>query len=371
MSTPSATAPSLTWPSVLTRLLSHEDLDAPTAAWAMNQILSGEATPAQVAAFVTALRSKGESPTEVDALVTVMLDHARLLDLGPDAPPVLLDVVGTGGDQSHTVNISTMTALVCAAAGAPIVKHGNRAASSSTGTADVLEELGVAIDLDPAAVSQSVRRAGIGFCFAQTHHPAMRHAGPTRRELGVPTVFNILGPLTNPGLAGAALIGCASPSMAPVMADVLSRRGVRALVVRGDDGLDEISTVTTTHVWDATGDGVVETTLDPRDFQITPVVPSALRGGEPARNALLLRKTLGGVEPGDVDAAQVAAIRDAVALNAAAALVAFDAASGLPASGSLTDRMTARLPAARAVLSSGSALELLDRWIVVSRALRG
>ena len=338
----------------------------------MNQILSGEATPAQVAGFVTALRAKGETPTEVAALVDVMLEHARLLDLGSGRPPVLLDVVGTGGDQSHSVNISTMAALVCAAAGAPIVKHGNRAASSSTGTADVLEELGVAIDLDPAGVSQSVALAGIGFCFAPTHHPAMRHAGPTRRELGVPTVFNILGPLTNPGLAEAALIGCASPTLAPVMADVLFRRGVRALVVRGDDGLDEISTITTTRVWDATGDVVVETTIDPTALGITLVQSDALRGGDSVRNALLLRKALGAADVDDADAEQVVAIRDAVALNAAAALVAFDAASGVAASGEtpLQARVGRRLPDARAAIESGAALALLDRWIAVTRTLR-
>ena len=369
-STPVPPAP--TWSSVLGRLLSHEDLDGPTAGWAMNQILSGEATPAQVAGFVTALRSKGETPTEVAALVEVMLEHARLLDLGPGAPAVVLDVVGTGGDQLHTVNISTMAALVCAAAGAPIVKHGNRAASSSTGTADVLEELGVAIDLDPAAVGQSVLTAGIGFCFAPTHHPAMRHAGPTRRELGVPTVFNILGPLTNPGLAGAALIGCASATLAPVMADVLCRRGVRALVVRGDDGLDEISTLTTTQVWDATGDVVVETSIDPTELGLRSVEPAALRGGDPARNALLLRKTLGIVDPADIDAAQVAAIRDAVAINAAAALVAFDAATGADTAddSSLQERIARRLPDVGEVLDSGSALVLLDRWIQVTQDLR-
>jgi anthranilate phosphoribosyltransferase len=366
---PAASTP--TWSSVLTTLLAHDDLDGPTAAWAMNQILSGEATPAQVAGFVTALRSKGETPTEVEALVAVMLDHARLLDLVSDRPAVVLDVVGTGGDQSHTVNISTMTAIVCAAAGAPIVKHGNRAASSSTGTADVLEELGVAIDLDPAGVSESVRAVGIGFCFAQTHHPAMRHAGPTRRELGVPTVFNILGPLTNPGLAGAALIGCASETMAPVMADVLCRRGVRALVVRGDDGLDEISTVTTTQVWDATTDAVTLTRIDPEALGIALVEPSALRGGDPARNATLLRKVLAGVDRADPDADQVAAIADAVALNAAAALVAFDAASGGRGPESLHDAIAVRLPIVREVLATGAALALLDRWISVTRGLRG
>jgi anthranilate phosphoribosyltransferase len=375
-----------TWPVVLSSLLSGSDLDAEAAGWAMDQILTGEATSAQVAGFVVALRAKGESPQEVDALVSVMLRHARLLDLGPAGPSVVLDVVGTGGDQSHTVNISTMAALVCAAAGAPIVKHGNRAASSSTGTADVLEELGVAIDLEPALVARSVNEVGIGFCFAQTHHPAMRHAGPTRRELGVPTVFNILGPLTNPGGAQAALIGCASPTMAPVMADVLHRRGVRALVVRGEDGLDEISTVAATRVWDCTGGSVIETTLDPRDLGIDLVAPAALRGGDRVRNAELLRKALGGVHPDDpavddADAEQVHAIRDAVALNAAAALVAYDAAllaadtTGDPtvddeSPAPLAERVAAALPRARQVLDSGAALTLLDRWIAVSSALR-
>lgn len=365
----------MTWPGVLRCLLDGEDLDQPAAAWAMDQILTGAASSAQIAAFVIALRAKGESAAEVNALVSVMLQHARLLDLGPDGPSVVLDVVGTGGDQSHTVNISTMTALVCAAAGAPVVKHGNRAASSSTGTADVLEELGVVIDLEPRDIATTVREVGIGFCFAQVHHPAMRHAGPTRRELGVPTVFNILGPLTNPGGATAGLIGCASLTLAPVMADVLSRRGVRAFVVRGDDGLDEISTISTTHVWDTTGEGVVEDSIDPRTLGIGMVEVAALRGGDPARNAELLRKVLGGCASTDPDVEQVAAITDAVALNAAAALVAYaaavSAASGQPADARpLVTRLSEQLPRAREVLGSGAALRLLDAWIASSERLR-
>ena len=362
-----------TWPAVLNRLMSGADLGDGQAAWAMTQILTGEATPAQIAGFVTTLRAKGETPAEVDALVTVMLDHARLLDLGPSGPRVVLDVVGTGGDQSHSVNISTMAAIVCAAAGAPIVKHGNRAASSSTGTADVLEELGVAIDLEPEAVSASVLEAGIGFCFAPTHHPAMRFAGPTRRELGVPTVFNILGPLTNPGRAQAALIGCASPVLAPVMADVLHRRGVRALVVRGDDGLDEISTVTTTQIWDVTGAEVTHLVLDPVQIGIARIEPELLRGGDRERNALLLRKVMGGVGAADPDADRVAAIVDTVALNAAAALVAFDAAVSADQVGStlpLIDRIEALLPRAREAIESGAALAVLDRCIRVTQGLR-
>ena len=365
------------WPAILTRLLTGGELAESDARWAMSQILSGDASAAQIAGFITALKAKGETAGEVDALVSVMLEHARLLDLGDDAPAVVLDVVGTGGDRSNSVNISTMTALVCAAAGAPIVKHGNRAASSSTGTADVLEELGVRIDLDPAAVAECVRRAGIGFCFAQVHHPAMRHAGPTRRELGVPTVFNILGPLTNPGGAGAALIGCASAAMAPVMADVLARRGVRALVVRGDDGLDEISTTALTQVWDATGDEVRPAVVDPRTHGIALVEPELLRGGDRARNAELLRKALGVPSTTDPDRERATAIAEAVALNAAAALVAFDAAvataSGRPtgADRDLSDRLAERLPRVRDLIASGAALTVLDHWIEVSAAVRG
>ena len=292
MATPPS-GPTGAWPAVLSTLLAGHDLSPTEAAWAMEQVLSGSATSAQLAAFVVALRAKGESAAEVDALVGVMLEHARLLDFGPDGPPVALDVVGTGGDGAHTVNISTMSALVCAAAGAPVIKHGNRAASSSTGTADVLEHLGVAIDLGPEGVVASVRRVGIGFCFAQTHHPAMRHAGPTRRELGVPTVFNILGPLTNPGGAPSALIGCANPTLAPVMADVLHRRGVKALVVRGEDGLDEISTAAPTRVWDATTGPVVVGVLDAADLGVARTDAALLRGGDSARNAELLRGRAG------------------------------------------------------------------------------
>lgn len=365
-----------TWAAVLSRLLAGQDLSADDAAWAMEQVLTGAATSAQLAAFVVALRAKGESAGEVDALVGVMLEHARLLDFGPGGAPVALDVVGTGGDGAHTVNISTMSALVCAAAGAPIVKHGNRAASSSTGTADVLERLGVVIDLGPEGVVESVRRAGIGFCFAQTHHPAMRHAGPTRRELGVPTVFNILGPLTNPGGAQSALIGCASPTLASVMADVLHRRGVRAIVVRGEDGLDEISTAAPTRVWDATTGTVVAGVLDAADLGVARTDPDLLRGGDSTRNAELLVAALGAGTPEGPDAARVMAIRDAVALNAAAAMVAHAAAvaaaSGQESDGrDLTTRVGDQLPLVRRVLAAGAALDVLTGWVAVTQELRG
>lgn len=353
-----------TWPVVLRALVAGTDLTAEQAAWAMGAILNGEATDAQIGGFAMALRAKGETPVEVQSFVQVMLAHARLVE----HDFIALDVVGTGGDQSHSVNISTMSALVAAAAGAPIIKHGNRAASSSTGTADVLEELGLTISLEPDQVARSAREAGIAFCFAPLHHPALRNAAQARRDLGVPTLFNILGPLANPGLAECALVGCADATRAPVVADVLHRRGVKAIVVRGDDGLDEISTVTTTTVWDATGAEVVRSTLDPRELGIDPVDDALLVGGDRVRNAELLRKALSGEPVTDEDAPRVQAIRDVVALNAAAALVAYDAAMG-KVSGSLLERISAKLTVTREVIASGAALDVLRRWIDVVDAI--
>ena len=257
-----------------------------------------------------------------------------------------------------------MSALVAAAAGAPIIKHGNRAASSSTGTADVLEELGVRIGLEPAQVAACAGEVGIGFCFAPLHHPAMKYAAQARRDLGVPTLFNILGPLANPGLAEAALVGCADEARALVMADVLHRRGVKAFVVRGDDGLDEISTVTTTAVWDATGPQIQRVSLDPRDLGIESVAPNLLVGGDRVRNADLLRKSLSGASEGlGEDYDRVAAIRDVVALNAAAALVAYESAMGRHTEGALADRIGAQLPHARQIIETGAAIDVLNTWV--------
>jgi anthranilate phosphoribosyltransferase len=373
VATPAPKAPD--WPSVLSGLIAGTDLDPADARWAMEEVLSGTATSAQIAAFVVALRAKGETATEVDALASVMLQHGRLLDFGSDGRPVCLDVVGTGGDQAHLVNISTMSALVCAAAGAPVVKHGNRAASSATGTADVLESLGVVIDLEPDQIVASLRQAGIAFCFAPVHHPAMRFAGPTRRELGVPTVFNILGPLTNPGAADAALIGSANLGLAPVMADVLDRRGVKALVVRGEDGLDEISTEAPTRVWDATAGSVRESVIDAADLGVARADRALLRGGDSARNAELLLSTLAPGPPEGPDAERVAAIRDTVAVNAAAAMVAYRAAVDTAEDRGvderpLTERMADELPAVRAAIGTGGALQVLQSWITVTGILR-
>lgn len=354
-----------TWPSVLAAaMVGAEPADV---AWAMDRILEDQATSAQLAAFVTALRVRRETPEQVNALVESLMTHGVGVDRAA-RPPVVIDVVGTGGDGSNSVNISTMAALVAAAAGAPVIKHGNRAASSATGSADVLEALGVSIDLDAQAVAECVSSIGIAFCFAPLFHPALRFAGPTRRELGVPTVFNIVGPLANPARPEAMLVGCARLESADVMAQVLADRGARALVVRGNDGLDEISMCSTTRVWDATGPRVVERELDPREWGMEFVDARLLEGATPDRNVELLRATLNPNDPHRVesDEEKVSAIRDAVVVNAAAALTAFDAATGEDSSSDLSERIARNLPRAREVLNSGAAWTLLDRWIAAT-----
>jgi len=350
------------WADVLQPLLAGQDLDTATVERAMTHILTGAASDAQIAAFAIALRAKGESATEVGALVDVMVQHANRVDVDG----VVLDVVGTGGDGAGTVNISTMAALVCAAAGARVVKHGNRAVTSHTGTADVLEQLGVVIELQPAQVAATVQEVGIGFCFAPIHHPAMRHAGPARKALGVPTVFNILGPLSNPAGAGAALIGCADRSLAPVMAEALHERGIRALVVRGDDGLDEISIAGVTTVWDATGDGVAVRTIAAEELGIVHASTVALAGGLPEVNATTLLQVL---DPTQHDE-RLTAIRDAVAMNAAAALVVYDIACGsapITSDEDLRQRTADALVRTREALASGAAQERLNVWRDVSQ----
>ena len=347
-----ATAGRPTWPRLFNRLLAREDLSAADTSWAMREVMTGEATPVQVAAFAVALRAKGESAAEVTGLAAEMLAQATPVQLSLDC----VDIVGTGGDGAHTVNISTMAAVVTAAAGVPVAKHGGRAASSSSGAADVLEALGVAIDLPAAAVARCVEEAGIGFFFAPVFHPGMRHAAAPRREMGIGTVFNFLGPLTNPARPVAAAIGCADARMAPVMADVLAGRGIRALVFRGDDGLDELTTATTSTVY-VVRDGEVEPDrLDPAALGIAASAPDALRGGSPDFNADVFRRVLGG-EPG--------AVRDAVVLNAAAALAAFDERPSR-----LHDAIAAGMARAAAAIDDGRATAQLERWVTVSQAGR-
>jgi anthranilate phosphoribosyltransferase len=345
-----------TWPGLLGRLIAGSDLAADDTAWVMDRVLSGEASAAQLAGFLVALRAKGEAPAEVAGLATAMLRHARRVTVARPA----MDVVGTGGDQAHTVNISTMAAVVVAAAGVPVVKHGNRAASSASGAADVLEALGVAFDLPPDGVAACVEEAGIGFCFAPVFHPAMRHTGPVRRELGVPTAMNVLGPLTNPAQPPAALVGCADARLAPVLAEVLAGRGVSALVVRGDDGLDELTTTATSSVWLVGAGEVRPEIVDPAALGIPRAERDDLRGGDAQVNAAVFHRLLGG-ERGPV--------RDAVLLNAAGALVAFDGVTAGPP-GDLAAALGGALGRAEQAVDSGAAAQLLGRWIAVSARQR-
>ncbi|MER7847822.1 anthranilate phosphoribosyltransferase [Kitasatospora sp. NPDC096077] len=333
-----------TWPDLLAALLKGEDLDRSSTAWAMDRIMSGEASPVQVAGFMVALRAKGESVEEISGLVDAMYDHAEPLDI----PGPAVDIVGTGGDRAKTVNISTMSAIVAAAAGAKVVKHGNRSASSTSGSSDVLEKLGVALDLSPRRVAQVAEEVGLTFCFAAKFHPSMRHAATARRDLGVPTAFNILGPLTNPAKVTAHAVGCFDTRLAGLIAGVLARRGATALVFRGDDGLDELTITTTSQVW-VVRDGVVtETTFDPRDVGIELVGIEALRGADAAYNAEVARRLLAG-ERGPV--------RDAVLLNTAAALVALDLGDA-----PLTEQLAAGMVRAAEAIDSGRAQDLLRRW---------
>lgn len=339
------------WPALLTRLLAGEDLDGADTSWVMDRIMAGEATPAQLAGFAVALRAKGETSIELTGLVDSMLAHAVRVTV----PVRAVDIVGTGGDRANTVNISTMAAVVIAGAGAPVVKHGNRAASSKCGAADLLEGLGVAISLPAAAVSATVAEVGIGFCFAPVYHPSLRHAGATRRELGIPTVFNFLGPLTNPAQPPAGAIGCGNERMAPVMAEVFAGRGSDVLLFRGDDGLDELTTTTTSTVWEVRRGAVRQLTLDPESVGIGRAAPAQLRGGDVAQNVSVARNLF---------ARHGGAVRDAVVLNAAAGLAAH---AGL--TGDLVADLRAGVIRASAALDSGAAADVLKRWVAAGERL--
>ncbi|MFI5646599.1 anthranilate phosphoribosyltransferase [Kitasatospora sp. NPDC051705] len=333
-----------TWPDLLAALLKGEDLDRSSTAWAMDRIMSGEASPVQVAGFMVALRAKGETVDEVTGLVDAMYAHAEPLTV----PGPAVDIVGTGGDRAKTVNISTMSAIVAAAAGAKVVKHGNRAASSASGSSDVLEKLGVRLDLPARRVAEVAEEVGLTFCFAAKFHPSMRHAATARRDLGVPTAFNILGPLTNPAKVTSHAIGCFDTRLAGLIAGVLARRGSTALVFRGDDGLDELTITTTSRVWIVQGGTVTETAFDPRDVGIELVGIESLRGADASYNAEVARRMLAG-ERGPV--------RDAVLLNTAAALVALDLGEA-----PLAEQLAAGMERAARAIDSGTAQELLRRW---------
>lgn len=348
--------PELSWPLVLGLVSENRDLTADQARWAMDEIMADAATSAQIAGFGLAVKMKGAAPAELIGLADAMLSHAILVETDRDA----VDVVGTGGDRSQTVNISTMTAIVVAATGVPVVKHGNRAASSKSGGADVLEALGVTITLDAEAVARCVAEVGIGFCFAPVFHPAFRFTGPPRKELGVPTVFNVLGPLTNPAQPRAGLIGCAFADLAPVLAQTFADRGSSVLVVRGDDGLDEFTTTSASTVWQVVDGRVTQHRIDPQsDLGIARVELSALQGGDAQDNAAVARTLFDGA---------CGPVRDAVLLNTGAALVAAEQTRPMNRE-ELVAALRAAMARGGAAIDSGAAADVLDRWARLSTAL--
>ncbi|SDK05950.1 anthranilate phosphoribosyltransferase [Streptomyces indicus] len=338
------------WPAVLNGLLDGRDQSADDTFWAMDRIMRGEATDAQIAGFVVALRAKGETVDEITGLVRAMYSHANTIEVsGPT-----VDIVGTGGDGAKTVNISTMSSIVVAGTGAKVVKHGNRAASSASGSSDVLEKLGVNLELTPQRVAEVAEEAGITFCFAVKFHPALRHAGAARGQLGIRTIFNVLGPLTNPARVKAQAVGVADPRMAPIVAGVFAERGNSSLVFRGDDGLDELTTTATSRVWIVRDGTVREERFDPRDVGLDLVPVEALRGADASFNAEVARRLFAG---------ETGPVRDAVLLNSAAALVALE-----PTDAPLAEQIRAGMDKAAEAVDSGAAQRTLERWIMASNA---
>ncbi len=363
MSAPASVAPgeggAQAWPELLTALIRGEDLGSDATAWAMDRVMSDEATPAQLASLLTGLRAKGETVAEMTGLASTMLRHARRFEVeGPT-----IDIVGTGGDRAMTVNISSMSAIVMAAAGAVVVKHGNRASSSRSGSADMLEALGVRLDLSPEQVAAVAAEAGITFAFANVFHPSFRHAAVVRRDLGIATAFNFLGPLTNPAQPRYAVVGSADARMAPLMAGVFAARGTQAVVFRGDDGLDEVTPATTTRMWWVGSAGEVrEMSLDPRrlGLELSPV--DALRGADAEHNAQVARQLFAG---------ETGPVRDAVLLNAGTALALFAAGEGGTHPGSedeLHEQVRAGMDRAARAIDDGAAGRVVERWVAATRA---
>jgi anthranilate phosphoribosyltransferase len=335
------------WPHAISTLLAGEALPEDQAAAAMVEIMEGAATPAQIAGFVVALRAKGESLGEVVGLVRTMRSYAQPVEVPGD----VLDTCGTGGDRAGTFNVSTAAALVCAGAGARVAKHGNRAASSRCGSADVLEALGVAIDLPPEGVARCIEEAGIGFCFAPVFHPAMRHAAGPRRELGVATIFNFLGPLTNPAGATAQALGVADPKMVDVMVESLGRLGSKHVVAfHGHGGLDELALTGPSEIVELNNGEINRWLLDPAELGLTPAGLDAVAGGSPDDNAATVRAVLAG---------EIGPRRDMVMLNAAAGLVAAGRA----------DDIRAAMSSAAEAIDSAAAGDALDNLIRTSRIL--
>jgi anthranilate phosphoribosyltransferase len=343
---------SIDWASSIAKMESGLDLEPEEAQALMREVLEDRSDKEVLKRFLLALKNKGETAEEVSALVQQMYLHCAPITITERA----VDTVGTGGDGAHTINISTTAAIIAAAAGSRVVKHGNRAASSKSGAGDLLEALGVAINLDGEKVARTVAELGIGFCFAPIFHPAMRFAAPARKELGTATVFNILGPLANPARPKAAAIGVANERMHLVMAQVLAERGVEGFVFRGDDGLDEITLATSTSVLTIGGGEISSDRIDAKDFGLSNAPISALVGGDASENARITKAIFSG---------ERGAPRDAVLLNAAAAIAAFDGETDR----TIQERISTSLIKASAAVDSGAASQLLEKWATLSQTL--
>ena len=345
-----------TWPDVLGKLLNKEALDRVEADWAMTQIMGGEASDAQVGAFMLALRSKGETVEELAGLVDVMLRNAVILDTGNEA----VDIVGTGGDMVGTVNISSMAAVLTAAAGIPVMKHGSRSASGKTGSSEMLEVLGIRLDLSPERVADVFREVGITFFFAPVFHPAMRYVAPIRRELGMPTTFNFLGPLANPAQPIATSLGVANGLIAPLMAREVAARGRSALVFRGSDGLDELTTTGPSEIWEVAGGEVRNSTLDPSQLGLIEANIGDLVGGDAQHNAHVAKSLFEGKFTGPV--------ADIVRLNAAAGVVAFELAKDpSQMEEPLVSRFDVALQRVTEALQEGKAADKLSAWMTATQ----
>ncbi|MFT4281903.1 anthranilate phosphoribosyltransferase [Microbacterium sp.] len=343
------------WPEILTNLLARRDLSVSESTWAMRQVMSGAATPSQLAGFLVALRAKGETVDEIVGFRDAILEAALPLPV----PAAVLDIVGTGGDRFGTVNISTMSAIVAAASGVPVVKHGNRAASSSSGSSDVLGALGIDLSLPPERVAEVLEEVGITFAFASAFHPGFRHAGPTRTELGVPTVFNFLGPLCNPARAEANAVGVAHLDRVPLITGVFRTRGATALVFRGDDGLDELTTTGHSRLWEISRGDIHEHDLDPRDIGIPLADIDDLLGGDAAHNARIVRDVFGGEQ---------GAVRDIVLLNAAAGIVAFELfQDATQVQTPIIERLAVAKDRAAEAIDTGRASATLEAWVEATR----
>lgn len=344
------------WPRILTRMLDGDDLSIAEASWAMEQVVSGEATEAQLGAFLVALRAKGETVDEIVGFRDAALRHARSIEIDP----MVLDIVGTGGDPyGAVVNVSSIASIVVAATGVPVAKHGNRGASSASGASDVLSVLGVDIELEPERVAEVFGEVGLTYLNAAVFHPGFRHAGPPRRQLGISTVFNILGPLCNPARPEASAVGVASLDRVPLIVGVFRTRGATALVYRGDDGIDKITTTGHSHIWEVSRGFVTEHDLDPRELGIATAQVDEILGSTPEHNAGLARGVLAG---------EGGAVRDIVLLNAAAGLVSFRLAqSPEQLRRPLLERLEEQLAVAAAAIDTGAAAAKLEAWAAATQ----